>query len=146
MPPAGRNHPCPCGSGKKYKMCCLAKDEAPLQEALRVAREARRAQVAAPSSGYQLLPDPIDDLSNRANSLIRRGKLDEAQLVCRQLLQRYPNDIDGHERMSQLLEARGDRKAAADSMRQVLALALSQEGFDPESYDSMRKDIARLET
>ncbi|MGH9839063.1 MAG: YecA family protein [Blastocatellia bacterium] len=23
----GRNDPCPCGSGKKYKKCCLAKDE-----------------------------------------------------------------------------------------------------------------------
>jgi tetratricopeptide (TPR) repeat protein len=23
----GRNHPCPCGSGKKYKKCCLAKEE-----------------------------------------------------------------------------------------------------------------------
>ena len=24
---AGRNDPCPCGSGKKYKNCCLSKDE-----------------------------------------------------------------------------------------------------------------------
>jgi hypothetical protein len=24
----GRNDPCPCGSGKKYKKCCLATDEA----------------------------------------------------------------------------------------------------------------------
>ena len=23
----GRNAPCPCGSGKKYKRCCLAADE-----------------------------------------------------------------------------------------------------------------------
>ncbi|RCV63967.1 hypothetical protein C5S53_11155 [Methanophagales archaeon] len=22
----GRNDPCPCGSGKKYKKCCLRKD------------------------------------------------------------------------------------------------------------------------
>ena len=33
---AGRNQPCPCGSGKKYKKCCLARDEA----------EARRASPA----------------------------------------------------------------------------------------------------
>ena len=31
----GRNDPCHCGSGKKYKQCCLAKDEA----AERTARE-----------------------------------------------------------------------------------------------------------
>src|ERR1017187_10371194 len=24
---AGRNDPCPCGSGKKYKKCCLPKDQ-----------------------------------------------------------------------------------------------------------------------
>ncbi len=27
MAKTGRNDPCPCGSGKKYKNCCLAKDE-----------------------------------------------------------------------------------------------------------------------
>jgi hypothetical protein len=27
-PRPGRNEPCHCGSGKKYKQCCLAKDEA----------------------------------------------------------------------------------------------------------------------
>jgi SEC-C motif len=26
---AGRNEPCPCGSGKKYKKCCLDTDRAP---------------------------------------------------------------------------------------------------------------------
>ena len=26
--PAGRNDPCPCGSGKKYKKCCLEKHQA----------------------------------------------------------------------------------------------------------------------
>jgi preprotein translocase subunit SecA len=27
-PRIGRNDPCPCGSGKKYKKCCMAKDQA----------------------------------------------------------------------------------------------------------------------
>src|SRR5258708_16685846 len=27
MAKIGRNDPCPCGSGKKYKRCCLEKDE-----------------------------------------------------------------------------------------------------------------------
>jgi SEC-C motif-containing protein len=35
----GRNDPCHCGSGKKYKLCCLGKDEA-------AEREARAKQVA----------------------------------------------------------------------------------------------------
>src|ERR1700752_2415417 len=28
MSVAGRNDPCPCGSGKKYKKCCLTRDQA----------------------------------------------------------------------------------------------------------------------
>jgi preprotein translocase subunit SecA len=28
QPKVGRNDPCPCGSGKKYKKCCLARESA----------------------------------------------------------------------------------------------------------------------
>jgi uncharacterized protein YchJ len=28
----GCNEPCPCGNGKRYKKCCLAKDEATERE------------------------------------------------------------------------------------------------------------------
>ncbi len=35
----GRNNPCPCASGKKYKKCCLARDEA----LVRQSADARRA-------------------------------------------------------------------------------------------------------
>src|SRR5579859_4270141 len=34
---AGRNDPCPCGSGKKYKKCCLANDLAAPAEQLTAA-------------------------------------------------------------------------------------------------------------
>ena len=40
MAKIGRNDLCPCGSGKKYKKCCMAGDEA-------AARAARPAQPAA---------------------------------------------------------------------------------------------------
>lgn len=39
MSKIGRNDPCPCGSGKKYKKCCLAKDE----EAQQAARQKEMA-------------------------------------------------------------------------------------------------------
>ena len=31
--PPGRNDPCPCGSGKKFKQCCLGKAASPQAEA-----------------------------------------------------------------------------------------------------------------
>jgi hypothetical protein len=35
----GRNDPCPCGSGRKYKHCCLSKDEAAARTAAGVSRQ-----------------------------------------------------------------------------------------------------------
>jgi SEC-C motif len=43
MPKTGRNDPCPCGSAKKYKRCCMAQDQAREQLAL----VAKRAQLQA---------------------------------------------------------------------------------------------------
>lgn len=43
----GRNDPCHCGSGKKYKQCCLPKDEAAEREAR--AKAAAAAETAAPA-------------------------------------------------------------------------------------------------
>jgi hypothetical protein len=41
----GRNDPCHCGSGRKYKQCCLAKDEANARAAR--AKEAAEAPLPA---------------------------------------------------------------------------------------------------
>lgn len=143
MPTLARNHPCPCGSGRKYKLCCLAKIEAEQRAAREAVLEARRA--AEWNKHYRIVhDDPLTNLSNEANQLIQAGRLDEAGATCQRLLDEYPDEVDGHERTAQLLEARGDFKAAAESMRKALALALTQEGFEEESYDWMRAEITRL--
>lgn len=46
----GRNEPCYCGSGKKYKHCCLAKDEA----------AASAARAAAAASQLEVEPSAED--------------------------------------------------------------------------------------
>jgi SEC-C motif-containing protein len=41
----GRNEPCHCGSGKKYKQCCLSKDEAAERSArAKAAEKAEKAE------------------------------------------------------------------------------------------------------
>lgn len=45
MAKIGRNDPCPCGSGKKYKKCCLAKDEAEAR--------ASHLQPSAPTAAHE---------------------------------------------------------------------------------------------
>ena len=48
-PVVGRNEPCPCGSGRKYKQCCLSQDETKARQArAKVAeKEAKAAAKAA---------------------------------------------------------------------------------------------------
>jgi hypothetical protein len=52
----GRNDPCPCGSGKKYKKCCLAKDEAAARQDY--AQRAATQRVAARAFDPPPLPEP----------------------------------------------------------------------------------------
>ncbi len=40
----GRNEPCHCGSGKKYKKCCLPKDKEPRHEKEAELAETRQVQ------------------------------------------------------------------------------------------------------
>ena len=44
----GRNDPCPCGSGNKYKKCCLEKDDA-----------ARTAAAKATAAAAAAAPTPV---------------------------------------------------------------------------------------
>jgi hypothetical protein len=58
MPDVGRNDPCPCGSGKKYKKCCEAKTqlqehnvlEKKWQEAEKAAVKQRKAEGETPEN------------------------------------------------------------------------------------------------
>jgi hypothetical protein len=53
----GRNDPCHCGSGLKYKQCCLDKDEAEVREAhakaIAAAPEPKADSSAIPRRGPQ---------------------------------------------------------------------------------------------
>jgi hypothetical protein len=49
----GRNEPCHCGSGKKYKQCHLTADEAKGRDARKKAEDAAPAEPAAPAAAAQ---------------------------------------------------------------------------------------------
>lgn len=103
MAKIGRNDPCPCGSGKKYKKCCLSKtDEAQAT----AGDDASLAQ--GETDGFLHEAFELDALSNSIVDLIGQGKLLQAEKACADLLRKYPDDIDGLERYAQLCEAKGD--------------------------------------
>lgn len=88
MKKPGRNEPCPCGSGKKYKKCCL--------------------HTPKPDAGGTFIYTDLDKLSNQVSELIQQEKYDEAEEVCRKLRKQYPEQIDGLHKSAELFEAKGD--------------------------------------
>jgi len=132
MSKIGRNEPCPCGSGKKYKKCCLlnpdGKPEPP------------------PPMKYRAVYTELDQLSNSVVDLIKQKNLDEAEAVSRRLLSEYPDQIDGFDRLAMVYEARGDRKQAAQYYRKAADFAKSNPGFEKKSIDRFLSEAKRMES
>jgi tetratricopeptide (TPR) repeat protein len=133
MAEIGRNAPCPCGSGKKYKKCCLLREDG--------AKRSSRKQ-----KDVRFIPayTPLDKLSNSVVDLIGKNKLDKAEAVSRKLLKKYPDQIDGFNRLAMVYEARGDKKKAEENYRKAADFAKSNEGFDQESIDWYLSEAERV--
>jgi tetratricopeptide (TPR) repeat protein len=159
MAKPGRNDPCPCGSGNKYKKCCLARDEAAEREGLAEARARRedraaerrlqarelKAAMAAKLAAHLDDDDTLMDESNAVLDLIRAGRLDEAEASARALLARYPDVHDGWDRLGMVHEARGDNAQAADCYRRVVAFLDENPDYsEPAFKDKFVERIARL--
>jgi tetratricopeptide (TPR) repeat protein len=137
----GRNQPCPCGSGKKFKQCCLRKEEEAEHKAMAALNQARQEGRGGSYSDLvktvdQLAADYEEDValaeaSNAAVDLVHAGKLDEAEQAARDLLVRFPDVHDGYDRLGMVYEARGDNKQAAQYYRQALEFIRQR----PDQYD-----------
>ena len=152
MVTTGRNRPCPCGSGKKYKLCCLPADEQ-RQAAQRpaVPRPAPRPAVLAPRRAvpqpiYVLEDDGLDELSNSVLDLIRASRFDEALAACTRLLAEFPDVIDGLERSGMVHAKMGNHALAADFYRKALDFVTHPSRRDDyDDADFYREQIEREE-
>jgi tetratricopeptide (TPR) repeat protein len=145
MAKIGRNDPCPCGSGKKYKKCCLANDEAAARAAQPVAVAAHRPSLAS----YARERDELDDLTETSNAvvdMVQAGNLDAAEQAAHDLLARFPDVHDGYDRLGMVYEARGDRRQAADYYRKAINVIRNHpDAYDPAFEAVFQKLIDRLE-
>ncbi len=79
-----------------------------------------KGAVPAPPGMYE---SPIDRLSNRTADAIDAGRYDEAEELCRKLLEQYPDTLDGHDRSGMLREAQGRFEEAAEHYAKAAAMA-----------------------
>jgi protein O-GlcNAc transferase len=150
----GRNDPCSCGSGKKYKNCCLGKavfdpprpsapssDEISQLDALfnagRYAEMENRAR-----SLLKLYPDSGITWKQLSVSLHMQGK--DPLPALQKAAELLPNDAEAHGNLALVLRARGQLEAAVASGRRAL---LIRPGF-AEAYNNLGvalKDLGRLD-
>ena len=102
----GRNAPCPCGSGKKFKKCCLSKEESQLAaRAMSSTRDAgqrapRTAAVSAIPAGHgasdmQAREETEEERYwNRFWDRFRSSKLDQKLTMAREAIEQR-DDFDG---------------------------------------------------
>ena len=155
MAKPGRNDPCPCGSGKKYKRCCLEKDQEaectafaaalpPPAGALRGVASDIAARIAAIYDDETAAE--LATASNAAVDLVHDGRLDEAEEAARDLIDRFPGVHDGWDRLGMVYEARGDHRQAADCYRKVIDFIRAHpEQYDPDFEDIFHKLVNRLD-
>ena len=148
MAKTGRNDPCPCGSGKKYKLCCLSKDEtaAWATAEAKQAAAAERAKNLLRELQEQAVDEELDDASNAVVDLVHAGKLDEAEAAAKDLLVRFPEVYDGYDRLGMVAEARGDKKLAAAHYRKVIEFTQQHPGLtDPTLIANYQKMVDELD-
>jgi hypothetical protein len=155
-PKIGRNDPCHCGSGQKYKRCCLEKDQ---RAESAVLAQAAAERLAATSHHHHdhghcdfcgdIGDEDSDELTTASNAIVdmvHDGKLDEAELAAQDFLVRFPEVHDGYDRLGMVAEARGDNKLAADYYRKVIDFVRTHpDQYEPGFADNFHRLVKKLD-
>lgn len=117
----GRNEPCHCGSGKKYKKCCHSKDQELMRDASRyegltrtqlnadpsIVEDSARIEAIPMKDLKKLAPSSLNDLqlNAAANRVRHSGELDFAYELLLELRQRPGCSEQAIERMKDLFDS-----------------------------------------
>ena len=117
----GRNEPCPCGSGKKYKHCCLEKHEA----ARKVKDPQQEENLRAKEREQEQLIRQIE----KAFGLLSSGKYAEAIRFALNLISNYPNEDRLHDIVATSHLYAGECEEAIEICRRRLEVARSEKAY-----------------
>lgn len=117
----GRNAPCPCGSGKKYKHCCLPYHEAARQTGLSNGLQARQTKGEEQARLIQSIQKTFDRLSS--------GRPGEAIQKALKQIERYPNEDRLHDILATGYLYTGEWEAAIHVCERRLTAAESEKAY-----------------
>jgi tetratricopeptide (TPR) repeat protein len=153
----GRNDPCPCGSGRKYKHCCGLLSAAVTLPSAGMWRESGGAprDSGAPLMIKPALLQAAQRLVDAANALRAQGRPAESVPLYRRALQVDPRSAEAHNNLGNACLELARPAEAADCYRRALAVkaadaeihcnlanALWQLGQRPEALAASERAIA----
>src|SRR5262249_25545994 len=115
MQPTGRNAPCPCGSGRKYKHCCLQRQTSTVDIVLRH---------PAPAIGSGGFEDAV--------GLYGRGQVLEAEAACKFVLRVSPAHVGALRLAAKIAAERGRLTEAVHLLTTATAAAPHDGGLHRE--------------
>lgn len=130
-PAAGRNDPCPCGSGKRYKHCHGALDSS----------SARSGEAAGSAPGISISVESADSVFAHALETHKRGDLDTAEGAYRAVLAEAPDHAYAHHYLGVILYQRNRFGDALPLLQQAVA-RVPQE---PEFHNNLGLALAALD-
>jgi hypothetical protein len=117
----GRNEPCPCGSGKKYKHCCLKKHEA--------AREAQDPEQTKNLQAKEKEQEQLIKRIDKAFGLLSSRQYAEAIRLTLNLISNYPNEDRLHDIVATGHLYEGECEEAIEICRRRLEVAESEKSY-----------------
>lgn len=141
MSKVGRNEPCPCGSGRKYKVCCLEKDE----QVARSEREAFNANLQERAQRVQEILQIEQEREELAlgmqavRRLFQLGQIDRAHQVARDVLMHQRGGYEEYEQHARSCIERGESREAIGWYEKAIEIVEAH----PEQYFSSTPDRYR---
>jgi protein O-GlcNAc transferase len=128
----GRNDPCPCGSGRKYKLCCLAKPRAHL-----------RGQTPKGSDPGASARD-IRETLTAAIALHRAGNLAAAESLYLRILRQSPREADALHLLGLIAHQTGRHRDALDLIGRAIGVRDTEYGYH-NNLGLVYKALGRLD-
>jgi hypothetical protein len=144
MAKIGRNDPCPCGSGKKHKRCCLIA-QAPPFDPTRAVMTAATPVVDHDDDLCDCCLEALNERADRTLDLLLDDRVDEAEAMAHDLVRDFPGEVEGIDLLSMVAEARGERDHALDLLRRAIDIVRVHPFHDAETRVLMHERLRDLE-
>jgi hypothetical protein len=142
MAKIGRNDPCPCGSGKKNKRCCLPTSAG---SAIETAPPPEPRSARPFHESCDCCVERLNERADEVLDVLLAGRVDEAEALGHAFIRDFPGQAEGLDLLSMIFEERGHRERALDLLRQASDIAHANDDYDDETRSLMRQRINELE-